>query len=161
MQGSCRADALARQEDEARQRTRRYHFPADRSGFAVDFSPPPADADEQKTPVMEKFRRLALEGVADELENPSNEEQSERIQPQAVKEDAGDKKRDREQDGRDAQRVTDAVHRMLMTGAVLRDPLLVAASAQHAEDDSTKEKRLADLSRQPFVLDIDRVILIG
>jgi hypothetical protein len=57
--------------------------------------------------------------------------------------------------------VTDAVHRMLMTGAVLRDPLLVAASAQHAEDDSTKEKRLADLSRQPFVLDIDRVILIG
>jgi hypothetical protein len=50
---------------------------------------------------------------------------------------------------------------MLMTGAVLRDPLLVAASAQHAEDDSTKEKRLADLSRQPFVLDIDRVILIG
>ena len=127
MQGSCRADALARQEDEARQRTRRYHFPADRSGFAVDFSPPPADADEQKTPVMEKFRRLALEGVADELENPSNEEQSERIQPQAVKE----------------------------------DPLLVAASAQHAEDDSTKEKRLADLSRQPFVLDIDRVILIG
>jgi hypothetical protein len=40
--------------------------------------------------------------------------------------------------------VTDAVHRMPMTGAVLRDPLLVAASAQHAQDDITKEKRLAD-----------------
>jgi hypothetical protein len=48
--------------------------------------------------------------------------------------------------------VTDPVHRVLMTGAVLRDPLFVGASAQHAEDDITKEKRLADLRCQPFVL---------
>jgi hypothetical protein len=75
--------------------------------------------------------------VADELENPSCEKQSQRVQPQAVEEDAGYKKREREQDGRDAQRVTEAVHRVLMTGAVLRDPLLVGASAQHAEDDIT------------------------
>jgi hypothetical protein len=33
--------------------------------------------------------------------------------------------------------VTHPVHRMLMTGSVLRDPLLVGASAQHAEDDIT------------------------
>ena len=78
---------------------------------------------------MEEFRRLSLEGVADELENPSHEEQSQRIQPQAVEEDAGYKMWDGEQDGRDAQRVTQAVHRMLMTGSVLRDPLLVGASA--------------------------------
>ena len=94
---------------------------------------------------MEEFRRFAFEGMADELENPSDEEQSQRVQPQAVEENAGDKKQDREQDGRNAQRMTGAVHRMPMTGAVLRDPLLVAASAQHAEDDSTKEKRLADV----------------
>ena len=86
---------------------------------------------------MEEFRRLALEGVADELENPSDEEKTQRIQPQLVKEDAGDEKRDRKQDSRNAQRVTHPVHRMLMTGAVLRDPLLVGASAQHAEDDIT------------------------
>jgi len=69
-----------------------------------------------------------------------------------VEEDAGDKKRPREQDGRDAQRVTDPVYRVLMTGSVLRDPffvgsmlvsamlvaaMFVAASAQHAEDDIT------------------------
>ena len=101
---------------------------------------------------MEKFRRLSLEGVADELENPSDEEQSQRVEPQAVEENAGYKKRDREQDGRDAQRVTHAVHRVLMTGTVLRDPLLVGAFAQNAEDDITKEKRLADLRCQPFVL---------
>ena len=100
---------------------------------------------------MEKFRRLSLEGVADELENPSDEEQSQRVEPQAVEENARDKKWDREQDGRDAQRVTQAVHRMPMTGAVLRDPLFVAASAQHAQDDITKERRLADLQCQPFV----------
>lgn len=88
---------------------------------------------------MEELRRLALEGMADELENPTDQEQSQPIQPQAVEEDAGYKNGDRKQDGRNAQGVTDAIHRMPMTGAVLRDPLLVAASAQHAEDDSTKE----------------------
>ena len=103
----------------------------------MDLSPPPADADEQEPPVVEEFRRLALEGVADELENPSDEEQTQRVKPQAVEEDAGCKKRDREQDGRDTQRVTHAVHRVLMTGTVLRNPLLVGASAQHAEDDIT------------------------
>ena len=46
-------------------------------------------------------------------------------------EDAGDKKREREQDGRDAQRVTGSVYGMLVAGGVLRDPLLVGAVAQH------------------------------
>ena len=89
---------------------------------------------------MEEFRRLALEGVADELENPSDEEQSQRVRPQAVEEDADNRKWDRKQDGRNAQRVTHAVHGVLMTGTVLRDPLLVGASAQHAEDDITTER---------------------
>jgi hypothetical protein len=42
----------------------------------VDLGPPPADADEQESPVLEEFWRLALEGVADELENPSDDKQS-------------------------------------------------------------------------------------
>ena len=78
---------------------------------------------------MEEFRRLAFEGVSDELKNPSDHEQTERVQPQPVEEDAGDEHRQRQQDGRDAQRVTQAVYRMPMTGAVLRDPLLVGAAA--------------------------------
>ena len=111
---------------------------------------------------MKKFRRLSLEGVADKLEDPSDEKQTQRVPPQPVEEDAGDKNWDREQDGRDAQRVTHPVHRMLMTSPVLRDPLfiramfiramLVAASAQHVGDDITKEKRLTDFSCQPFAL---------
>ncbi len=41
---------------------------------------------------MKKFRRLALKSVADELKDPSDEKQSQRIHPQSVEEDAGDKK---------------------------------------------------------------------
>jgi hypothetical protein len=37
--------------------------------------------------------------------------------------------------------VAQPVHRMLVTGAVLRDPLLVSASAQHARDDITTRAR--------------------
>jgi len=86
---------------------------------------------------VEELRRLTFEGVADKLENPSDEEQSQRVQPQAVEENAGYKNGDRKQDGRNAEGVTDSIHRIPMTGAVLRDPLLVSAPAQHAEDDST------------------------
>ena len=45
-------------------------------GFALDLGPPPADAYEEETPVTEEFWRLAFEGVADELEKPSEEEKS-------------------------------------------------------------------------------------
>ena len=117
------------------------------SGFAVDLGPPPADADEQETPVMEKFRGLALEGVADELENPSDKKQSEGVGPQAVEEDAAKKKRKREQDGRDAQSVAGAVHGMLVAGGVLRDPLLVGVVAQHARNDTTAANFLQGSSR--------------
>ena len=99
------------------------------SRFAVNLCPPPADADEEKAPVREKFRGLAFEGMADELENPSNDKEGESIGPQAMNEDTGQKKWDGEQNRRYAQRVAEAVHGMLMAGGVLRDPLLVGAVA--------------------------------
>jgi hypothetical protein len=46
------------------------------SGFSVNLRPPPADSDEQKPPILEKFRRLAFEGMADELKYPANEKQA-------------------------------------------------------------------------------------
>jgi hypothetical protein len=89
------------------------------SGFALDLGPPPAGADEQETPVVEEFRGLAFEGMADELENPSGKEKTERVRPQAVEEEAGKKQWQREQDGWDAQGVAEPVHGMLVTGGVL------------------------------------------
>ena len=99
----------------------------------MDLGPPPAHPDKQETPVGEEFWRLAFEGVSDELKSPSDEEQGHAVQPQAVVENAGDKNWGREQNDRNAQRMTHPIQRMLMTGTVLRDPLLVSTSAQHAE----------------------------
>lgn len=86
---------------------------------------------------MEEFRGFAFECVADELERPSDQEQSKCVDPQPMEEDAGHKNRQRKQNGRYAQRVAQPVHRMPMAGAILRDPLLVGASARHARDDIT------------------------
>jgi hypothetical protein len=107
-------------------------------GFVAAFSalcppanlcPPPADAYEQKSPVGKKFRRLAFEGVADELKDPSHDEKRQRIVPEPMLEDAGYKNRDRDEDQWNAKGVAKAIHRMLMAGGVLRDPLLAAAVA--------------------------------
>jgi len=107
----------------------------------VNLRPPPAHSDEQESPVVEEFRRLAFEGVSDELKEPSDQEQSQAINPQPVHEDAGDKHRQGEKNRGNAEGMADAVHRISMARSVLRDPLLVSASAQHAEDDTTQSKR--------------------
>ena len=71
--------------------SRRARAPAPHTtlGFALDFRPPPADAYEEETPVVEEFRGLAFEGVSDELEEPSEKEKAERVGPEAMEEDAG------------------------------------------------------------------------
>src|SRR6266849_10086961 len=51
----------------------------DRSSSPADLGPPPAGADQQEPPVLKKLRRLAFEGMANELENPSGEEKAESI----------------------------------------------------------------------------------
>ena len=83
---------------------------------------------------MEEFGRLAFEGVADELENPSEEEQEGGINPETMKEDARDEEGYRNQDGGDAQRVAGAVDGVLMAARVLGDPLLIGAVAEHEWD---------------------------
>ena len=98
-----------------------------KSGSAVDLGPPPADADEEESPVAEKFGGLAFKGVADELENPSADEQCEREDPEAMEEESGGGDGDGEQNSGDAEGVADAIHRMLVTGGILGDPVLIRA----------------------------------
>jgi hypothetical protein len=114
----------------------------------VNLGPPPAHADEKKSPVAKELRRLAFKGVADELKDPSEDKEGERVGPQIMKEDAGHKNWYREQDGRDAQRMAGSVHWMLVAGGVLRDPLLAGAAAKHGEqiihpDDCSSARLLA------------------
>ena len=81
------------------------------------------------TPVAEEFGRLAFEGVADELENPSDHEKSKGIEPEAMEEEAGGEDCDREQDRGNPQGVAKAIDRILVAGRVLRDPLLAGTVA--------------------------------
>ena len=62
----------------------------DGSGSAAEFGPPPADSDEEETPVAEEFGGLPLEGVADELEYPADDEESDGVGPEAVDKGGGD-----------------------------------------------------------------------
>jgi len=95
----------------------------------VNLGPPPAHADKEESPVAKKLGRLALEGMADELEDPSQDKQPGRIRPQAMQKNAANKNRKREQNGRNAQSVTGPIYGMLMARSVLRDPLLAGAIA--------------------------------
>jgi len=80
---------------------------------------------------VEEFRRFALKGMADELENPSDNEQPHRIQPERMEEDAADENPHRKHDERNAERMAEPVDRMLMAARVLRNPLLAAAVSKH------------------------------
>jgi hypothetical protein len=80
---------------------------------------------------VKEFRWFALEGVADELENPSNYEQPESVQPEGMEEDAGDENWRRKNDEGNAERVAQAVDGMLVAARVLRDPLFAGAVAKH------------------------------
>src|SRR5258707_5294198 len=102
--------------------------------LALHLGHPPAQSDKQKTIVAEEFRWLAFEIVTDELQDPADNEQRHRHRPEAMNKDSGHEQRQRERDHRDAQRMADPVHRMLMAGGVLRDPLLVGAITQHGAD---------------------------
>ena len=78
---------------------------------------------------MEEFGRFVLEGMADELENPSCEKESDGVGPEAVDEDAGGEQSEGKKNGGDAERVAGTVYGVLMAGGVLRDPLVAGASA--------------------------------
>ena len=97
------------------------------SGAALHFRPPPADSDKEEAPVAEEFGWLALEGVSYELERPANDEESCRKLPCAVVDGCGEQREQRQEDERNAERVAEAVYRMLMTAGVLGDPLLAGA----------------------------------
>jgi hypothetical protein len=99
----------------------------------MNLGPPPTDADKQETPVVKELRLLAFERMADKLEHPPPQKKCQRIRPQAVNKDAGEKQDKRNQNRRYPKGVADAVYRVLMARGILRHPLFVATAAQHGE----------------------------
>jgi hypothetical protein len=85
---------------------------------------------------MEEFGGFAFEGMADELEYPSEDEERGGVNPEAMEEESGDGYRERNQNCRDAQRVAGPIDRMLVAGRVVRDPLVGGAVTEHRGDDT-------------------------
>ena len=83
---------------------------------------------------MEEFGGFALEGVADELESPSEQEQEGGVGPEAVQEDASYEQGYRDENCRDAEGVAGSVDGVLVAGGVLGDPLFVGAVAHHGRE---------------------------
>lgn len=96
---------------------------------SAHLGPPPADTDEQKTPVLEEFRWLVLKCVPDELQQPPKSEESGGKHPKPMIKDGAHRKRQREHNQRNAKAMAEAVDRMGMAACVLRDPLFASASA--------------------------------
>src|SRR5207247_629341 len=111
---------------------------------ASDLGHPPAQPDEQESPVVEELGRLTLEGVADELQDPAEHEEAERDRPEARDEQRRDEQHDRENDERDAERVAQAIDRMPMAARVLRDPVVPRTSTQHFPNSTASARRTTD-----------------
>jgi hypothetical protein len=78
---------------------------------------------------MKKFGFLALEGVADELQHPSQDEENCAVKPEPAKEDCSKKKHKRKHNRGNSQSVASPVDWVLVASSVLRDPLLAGPSA--------------------------------
>src|SRR5207247_3190238 len=83
--------------------------------------------------VMEEFGQLPFERVTDELQCPACREQRDGDGKGRRREPRDRGPRDRDHDHRDAQRVAEAIDRMLMAARILCDPLFRRASAHVAE----------------------------
>src|SRR5205814_1813685 len=93
------------------------------SRSAADLGKPPSQADEEEAPVVEELRRLAFEGVTDELENPAGYKHQRRDHSENRKQQANHKQHNGGRNQRNTDRMADTIHAMLVAPAVLADPI--------------------------------------
>ena len=77
---------------------------------------------------MKKFWFFALEGVADELQHPSQDEEDCGVAPEPMEENAGQEDDERKQNGGNSERMACPVDGILVASGILRDPLLAGPS---------------------------------
>jgi hypothetical protein len=93
---------------------------------------PPAQANEQKTPVFEKLRRRpTLESMSNELEDPAGKEQPHGNLPESPHERRDQQKRNRECDHWYSECMEYSVNRILMACFVSGDPVIDRAIAEN------------------------------
>jgi len=99
---------------------------------SAHFGPPPAHSYQQIAPVVKKFRLFPLKRMPNELENPTQDKQAKSIGPKRMKEDCRDAQHSGKHNHRDAKAVAEAIDGMRVAACVLRNPLFVGASTEHA-----------------------------
>jgi hypothetical protein len=78
---------------------------------------------------VEELGRLPFDGVSQELKTPSDEEHAERERPEPIDPGGGQQQRQREDNERDTHGMAKPVKWMLMTVAILTDPLVPTLSS--------------------------------
>jgi hypothetical protein len=81
---------------------------------------------------VEELRRLAFDGVSQELKTPSHDEHAERKRPEPIDPDGGQEQWQGEDDERNTYSMAKSVEWMLMTVAILTDPLVPTLSSEHS-----------------------------
>src|SRR5690242_16107272 len=92
---------------------------------------PPAQADQEEAPVVKKFRRLPFNQMANKLKTPADDKKDGGNRPEPIDEQCGDEQRQRKNDQRNADRVTEPVDRILMASTVLMYPFVPRFAAEH------------------------------
>jgi hypothetical protein len=80
---------------------------------------------------VEELGRLAFDGVSQELKTPSHEEHAERERPEAVDPYGRQQQGQGDHDERNTHSMAKSIEWMLMTVAILTDPLIPTLSAEH------------------------------
>lgn len=124
----------------------------------MNLGPPPAHSDQKETPILEKFRKLAFEGMSGKLKDPSNNKQGERIWPQSVNKNAAKEYAERKHNDRNAQSVTNPVYGMLVAGSILRYPLAAGASAKHHGMIHPRRREAVKLTARMYIVFLLRCV---
>ena len=102
-----------------------------RLNVPAHFGRPPAQADQQKAPVFEKFWRLALEPVPNELQHPADHKQACRDRPNPTDKNPHQRQQDRSGDQRNSDGVTGQIGRVLVALGVISDPDIPGFAREH------------------------------
>jgi len=99
---------------------------------------------------VQELGRLSFHRMSQELEGPTHQEQRQPDNPQSIHPNGRYQQRQRENDEWDAQGVAEPVERMLMTAAILGDPLVSALPSEHCDLRDSSGELLYDGSRTRY-----------
>jgi hypothetical protein len=100
-------------------------------GLPTHLRCPPARPHQQKSPILQKLRRLSFNRVSHKLQQPPKAKQPHSHPQQSVPHNRCHQHRQRQHNNRNPKRMRQPVQRMLMALRILRDPALPTSSGKH------------------------------